>query len=182
MLSQILAVAIFVAMFIAIIFGPVHRFIPAIIGAALTIVVVFLVTMRSPDAMVSVFNLGQLGQWHFRVPGEQHVESQGINWQTIIFIGGMMVMVEGMGQAGFFRWLCLVLAKTEAPVHYEARIADDPATEITNFAHERDVRLLAIATHRYAGIRRFFSRSIAQGVLHTTDKPVLLVRAPAQSR
>jgi Na+/H+ antiporter NhaD/arsenite permease-like protein len=110
-LSQILAIAIFVAMFVAIIAGPVHRFIPAIIGAVLTIVVVFLITMQNPEAVVSVFNLGQLGQWHFWFPGEQHIESHGINWQTIIFIGGMMVMVEGMGQAGFFRWLCLVLAK-----------------------------------------------------------------------
>jgi nucleotide-binding universal stress UspA family protein len=70
------------------------------------------------------------------------------------------------------------LARTKAPVHYEVRIADDPAIEITSFARERDVRLLAIATRRYAGIRRLFSGSIAQKVLHTTDKPVLLVRVP----
>ncbi len=34
-----------------------------------------------------------------------------VNWQTIIFIGGMMVMVEGLGEVGFFRWLSLSLAK-----------------------------------------------------------------------
>ena len=38
-------------------------------------------------------------------------EIGGVNWQTMIFIGGMMVMVEGMGAAGFFRWLCLLVAK-----------------------------------------------------------------------
>jgi len=31
--------------------------------------------------------------------------------QTIIFIGGMMTMVEGLGEVGFFRWLCLYVAK-----------------------------------------------------------------------
>mgnify|MGYP002624264031 FL=1 len=38
-------------------------------------------------------------------------ESTGINWATIIFIAGMMVMVEGMARVGFFRWLCMCLAK-----------------------------------------------------------------------
>jgi nucleotide-binding universal stress UspA family protein len=70
------------------------------------------------------------------------------------------------------------LAKTGASVHYEVRIAEDPASEIAKFARERDVRLLAIATRRYAGIRRFFSGSITQKVLQATDKPVLLVRMP----
>ena len=110
-LSQILAIAIFIFMFAAIIAGKVHRFIPALIGAALTLVVVFLLVMRSPDSVVSVLNLGQLGQFNFWVPGHEHIESYGINWQTIIFIGGMMVMVEGLGEVGFFRWICLLLAK-----------------------------------------------------------------------
>jgi Na+/H+ antiporter NhaD/arsenite permease-like protein len=110
-LSQIAALAIFVLMFIAIVIGKVHRVIPALIGAALTIVVVFLLIMRSPEAISSVLNLGQIGQLSFWIPGEQHIESHGVNWQTIIFIGGMMVMVESMAEAGFFRWLCLYLAK-----------------------------------------------------------------------
>ncbi len=110
-LSQILAMAIFVAMFIVIIAGIVHRFVPAIIAAALTILIVLLITLQSTDAVVRVLNIQQIGQLRFWIPGEQHIESYGINWQTIIFIGGMMVMVEGMGEVGFFRWLCLVLAK-----------------------------------------------------------------------
>ena len=110
-LSQILAIAIFILMFLAIIIGKVHRFIPALIGAGLTLVVVFLITMQSPDSVVHVMNLEQLGQFHFWVPGQEHIESYGINWQTIIFIGGMMVMVEGLGEVGFFRWICLLLAK-----------------------------------------------------------------------
>jgi Na+/H+ antiporter NhaD/arsenite permease-like protein len=110
-LSQILAIAIFVVMFGAIIYGRVHRYIPALIGAALTVLVVFLLVMRSPESVVSVLNLEQLGTLNFWVPGHEHVESYGVNWQTIIFIGGMMVMVEGLGEVGFFRWICLLLAK-----------------------------------------------------------------------
>jgi len=110
-LSQILAIVIFLAMFIAIIIGKVHRFIPAVIGGALTLIVVFLIVMRSTDAVVNVLNLGQLGQLEFWIPGEQQVESHGVNWQTIIFIGGMMVMVEGLGAVGFFRWICYFTAR-----------------------------------------------------------------------
>ena len=43
--------------------------------------------------------------------GESSESSSGINWATIIFIAGMMIMVEGMAKAGFFRWLCMMLAK-----------------------------------------------------------------------
>ncbi len=110
-LSQILAIVIFVVMFVAIVIGKVHRFIPALIGAALTIVVVLLITLQSPEAVFKVLNLAQLGQLRFWVPGGLHIESHGVNWQTIIFIGGMMVMVEGLGEVGFFRWLCLYVAK-----------------------------------------------------------------------
>jgi len=110
-LSQILAIAIFVVMFIAIVSGKVHRYIPALIGAALTIIIVLLITLKSPAAVLSVLNLEQVGQLNFWIPGQEHIESQGVNWQTIIFIGGMMVMVEGLGAVGFFRWMCLYVAK-----------------------------------------------------------------------
>ncbi len=49
--------------------------------------------------------------------GDAEETTSGINWETIIFIAGMMVMVEGMARAGFFRWLCLLLAKL---VNYKA--------------------------------------------------------------
>ena len=110
-LTQILAITIFVLMFAVIISGKVRRYIPALIGAVLVVVIVFLVVMKSPQSVLNVFNLGELGQWHFWVPGGQHVESHGVNWQTIIFIGGMMVMVCGLEVVGFFRWLCLYIAR-----------------------------------------------------------------------
>ncbi len=114
-LSQILALVIFVVMFAAIVSDKWHRFIPALVGAGLTIVVVFLVILREPQAIYSVLNLEQLVQFKFWIPGHEQVESHGVNWQTIIFIGGMMTMVEGLGEVGFFRWLCLYVAKL---VHY----------------------------------------------------------------
>ena len=110
-LSQIVALVIFIVMFIVIVSDKVHRYIPALIGAGLTVVVVFLIIMQSPQAVLNVLNLGQLGQLHFWIPGGEELESHGVNWQTIIFIGGMMTMVEGLGEVGFFRWMCLYVAK-----------------------------------------------------------------------
>ena len=110
-LSQVLAVTIFVAMFVFVVIGKVHRFIPALVGAAVTVIVVFLITMKSPETMLSVLNLTQLSQPKFWIPGHETVVSHGVNWQTIIFIAGMMTMVESMAEVGFFNWLCLLLAK-----------------------------------------------------------------------
>ncbi len=110
-LSQILAIAIFILVFGTIIVGKVHRYIPALVGAALTLIVIFLAVMKSPQSVTSVLSLEQLGQLRFWIPGQEHIESYGVNWQTIIFIGGMMTMVEGLGEVGFFRWICLLLAK-----------------------------------------------------------------------
>jgi len=110
-LSQISAVTIFLAVFICIVSGKVHRYIPALVGGALVFVVVFLVVSKSSGMVLNVLNLEQLGQFRFWIPGQEHIESHGINWQTIIFIGGMMVMVEGLGAVGFFRWLCLYVAR-----------------------------------------------------------------------
>jgi Na+/H+ antiporter NhaD/arsenite permease-like protein len=110
-LAQILAIAIFVAMFIAILVGKVHRFIPALVGGALVIIVIFFGILHSPATAYHVLNLEQLGQLKFWILGHERIESQGVNWQSIIFIGGMMTMVGGMGAAGLFRWLCLYTAK-----------------------------------------------------------------------
>jgi Na+/H+ antiporter NhaD/arsenite permease-like protein len=99
-------------MFIMIILDKVERYIPALIGAALVLGVVFLLCMHSTDAVVQTLNLHSMTESQFWYPGSHAMESTvGINWTTIIFIAGMMIMVEGMGHSGFFRWLCLLLAK-----------------------------------------------------------------------
>lgn len=86
-LAQILAIVIFVTMFIIIIIGKVHRFIPALVGAALVCVIVFFTTLQSPGAAYHVLNLEQLGQLKFWIPGHERIESHGINWQTIVVEG-----------------------------------------------------------------------------------------------
>ncbi|MBI2857387.1 MAG: anion permease, partial [Chloroflexi bacterium] len=108
--SQVIAIAIFLVVFAVIIWDKVHRYIPALVGAGL-VLVMFLVLLREPEAVLRVLNLGQLVRPEFWVPGHEQVESHGVNWQTVVFIGGMMLMVEGLAAAGFFRWLCLYLAK-----------------------------------------------------------------------
>ena len=110
-LPQVLAIAIFIGILVVIIIGKVHRYIPALIGAAVTFIVIFFIILKSPGTAIHVLNLGQLGQFSFWIPGQEHIEPHGVNWQTIIFIAGMMTMVEGLGAVGFFRWLCLYLAR-----------------------------------------------------------------------
>lgn len=112
MISQICAAIIFLGMFIGIVSGKVARHILTTIAAACTLVVVFLLTMQSTQAVWEALNLHSLIQLEFWLPGQHGaVSSGGINWGTILFIAGMMIMVEGMGDTGFFRWICLVLAK-----------------------------------------------------------------------
>lgn len=110
--ATIAAIVIFLAMFGVIIQGRVERHIPALIGGALVLIVVFGICMHSMDAVVQTLNYKSIFTYQFWVPGHHAEESAtGINWATIIFIAGMMLMVEGMGDAGFFRWLCLKLAQ-----------------------------------------------------------------------
>lgn len=111
-LSQILALAIFILMFVAITTGKVPRYIPALVGGALTILIVFLLVLRDPQAAVDVLNFGEMGTLRFWYTGHGgEAVSHGVNWQTIVFIAGMMIMVEGLGEVGFFRWLCLFVAR-----------------------------------------------------------------------
>ena len=110
-LAQIFAVIIFFLMFVVIIINKLPRYIPALIGGALTILIVFLLVMKSPAAVLTTLNFGQITQLAFWVPRHEPLESVGVNWQTIIFICGMMIMVGGLGKVGFFRWLCLYVAR-----------------------------------------------------------------------
>ncbi len=110
-LSQIAALVIFAGVFISLITGKVHRFIPALIGGALTLLVVFLGIERNPQTVVNALNLAELGRANFWIGRYQPAIPQGVNWQTILFIGGMMVIVQGLSEVGFFRWVCLSTAR-----------------------------------------------------------------------
>ncbi len=111
-IAQVLSVIIFVVMFLVIISERVERHIVTLISAALMLVVVFGMCLHSLTAINEVLNLGSFFRVDFWYQaGEAHESSTGINWSTIVFIAGMMIMVEGMAESGFFRWLCLGIAK-----------------------------------------------------------------------
>lgn len=112
MLAQIFAVIIFVVMFLLIITEIFERHLTTLVCALLTLVLVFGVGMHSWEACMKTLNLRSIFTLEFwYAAGESSESSSGINWATIIFIAGMMVMVEGMARVGFFRWLCMCLAK-----------------------------------------------------------------------
>ena len=110
--AQILAVILFAAMFLLIVSEKIERHVVSLVCGLLMLVLVFGVCMKSPAAIwntLSLQNFFSVSFWY--EAGEAGESSSGINWSTILFIAGMMLMVEGMGKAGFFRWLCLELAR-----------------------------------------------------------------------
>ena len=115
--AQILATIIFVVMFVLIVMDKIERHIVTLACGLLTLIIVFGICMHSGTAIWETVNLRSiftLDFWYHS--GNSVSESSGINWETILFIAGMMVMVEGMAIAGFFRWLCMRIAKL---VHYK---------------------------------------------------------------
>ncbi|MEE1248429.1 MAG: SLC13 family permease [Lachnospiraceae bacterium] len=115
--AQILAVLIFVIMFVLIVSDRIEREFVSLGCGALTLILVFGVCMRSKNAIIETLNIQSIftkSFWYAKAGAEE--SAVGINWATIIFIAGMMIMVEGMAKAGFFRWLCMRLAKM---VHYK---------------------------------------------------------------
>lgn len=107
--AQIFAVVIFVAMFILIVMDKIERHYVTLGSGILTLIVVFGVCMRNGKAIWNTLALKNFATKDFWYQVTES-ESKGINWATIIFIAGMMVMVEGMAKAGFFRWLCMKIA------------------------------------------------------------------------
>lgn len=111
-ISQIIAITIFVAMFLMIVLDKIERHYVTLGAGVLVAVFVFLISMHSPQALFETLNLRTIFTLDFWLTaGESGESTSGINWATIIFIAGMMIMVEGMGRSGFFKWLCLRIAK-----------------------------------------------------------------------
>ena len=108
--AQIIAVSIFLVMFALMVLDKIEKQYVTLTAGALTLIFVFGVAMRSIDAVVKTLNYKAIFTLNFWY-STQSEESSGINWATIIFLCGLMIMVEGMAHAGFFRWLCLRLAK-----------------------------------------------------------------------
>ena len=107
--AQIFAIIIFVGMFILIVLDKIERHYVTLGSGLLTLIVVFGICMKSGSAISDTLALKGFFTKDFWYQVTES-ESKGINWATIIFIAGMMVMVEGMAKAGFFRWLCMKIA------------------------------------------------------------------------
>lgn len=115
MAAQILAIVIFVAMFVLIVMDKVERHYVTLGCGALTLIGVFGICMRDGNTILKVLNVRSIFTTDFWYQISES-ESGGINWSTIIFIACMMIMVEGMARVGFFDWLCMRIAKL---VHFK---------------------------------------------------------------
>ena len=117
MTAQIIAIIIFVAMFLLIVLDKIERHYVTLGCGLLTLLLVFGVCMKDVNAIIQTLNVHSIFTLDFWHTSESAAESScGINWATIIFIAGMMIMVEGMARVGFFRWLCMKISKM---VHYK---------------------------------------------------------------
>lgn len=112
MIAQVLAVCIFIAMFVLIVMDKIERQYITLGCGALTLIGVFGICMRNVNAIWEIINLKSIFTVDFWYQASEASESgTGINWATIIFIACMMIMVEGMARVGFFDWLCMRIAK-----------------------------------------------------------------------
>ena len=110
-IEQYLAIIIFATMFLLIVLDKFERHYTTLGCGIATLVIVFGAVMHSKDAILRTLNLNCIFTSGFWYAAGAEESSTGINWAPIIFIAGMMVMVEGMAVFGFFRWLCMRLAK-----------------------------------------------------------------------
>ena len=112
MVAQIIAIALFIIMFVMIVTEKIERQWVSLGSALIMLVFLFGFYLHDMDTIWEILNIKEIVTLPFwYATGSAESTSVGINWATIFFIGGMMVMVEGMAKAGFFRWLCLSIAK-----------------------------------------------------------------------
>ncbi|MDO5124799.1 MAG: SLC13 family permease [Ruminococcus sp.] len=117
MTVHIAAIVIFAAMFILIIMDKIEKHYVTLGCGVLTLVIVFGIIKADVNAIWDTLNIKALATSEFWITTGAETESGGIDWATIIFLGGMMIMVEGMARVGFFNWLCRRIAKF---VNYKA--------------------------------------------------------------
>ena len=66
----------------------------------------------------------------------------------------------------------------EKGIEAKTRVAQGPVvTEIIETAERESIDLIAMASHGRTGLARVFYGSVAAGVLHRIDRPLLLVRS-----
>jgi nucleotide-binding universal stress UspA family protein len=89
-------------------------------------------------------------------------------------------------------WKSLQAAEKEGDEYLKKKAADlgkkniqveivvqrgDAVASIVNVAKEKSVDLIAMASHGRSGLARVFYGSVANGVLHKVDRPLLLIRS-----
>ena len=120
LVARILAVAIFLVMFLLIIMDRIEKQYITLTCGILTLGLVFGVGIGlsggdvagMKSAIMDTLNIQSIFTPDFwYAAGEAAEESSGVNWATILFLTGMMIMVEGMARVGFFRWLCMCIAQ-----------------------------------------------------------------------
>lgn len=117
--ARIIAVSIFVIMFIMIIMEKIEKQYITLAAGLATIVGVFGIgsffageAMNGMTALMETLNVKSIFTVDFWYAASEGAETTGgISWSTIFFLAGMMIMVEGMARTGFFRWLCMKIAK-----------------------------------------------------------------------
>lgn len=111
MAAAVIAGIIFVLMFVLIVTEMVPRHLATIGCGVLTLVFVFGLCMKDLEAVTGTLNFSEIFTKDFWYHlGKTEGVTSGINWATIFFIAGMMVMVEGMAESGFFKYLCMKIA------------------------------------------------------------------------
>lgn len=111
LIAQITAISIFILMFVGILSEKFERHqVSLFCGAAMLIIVVGMM-MRDYEGLWDIMGFDEFINPDFWYQRKALDLEAGINWATIVFISGMMIMVEAMAKAGFFRWLCLTIAK-----------------------------------------------------------------------
>ena len=91
MLASILAVTIFLAMFVLIVLDKIEHYLITLGCGLLTIIFVLGICLHSGQAIMEVLNVKSIfttSFWH--TVGQASEDSSGISWATIIFIAGMM--------------------------------------------------------------------------------------------
>jgi nucleotide-binding universal stress UspA family protein len=67
-------------------------------------------------------------------------------------------------------------------LHCQARVEHGPIVQsIIRVSRQANVNLIAMASHGRSGLARVFYGSVAAGVLHLTDRPLLLIRSEEEA-
>lgn len=110
-ISQIAAIAIFVIMLLLLIFEKSERHKITMVCGAITLVLVFIICLGEWETVWEILGLETFFETGFWYSSGRVETAVGINWETVCFIAGMLIMIEGVAECGFFRWLCLIIAK-----------------------------------------------------------------------